>query len=293
MNEFFTRREGEALHPDREPLEVLARLREVLGEYNFSGQYQQSPSPLGGGLVKTAWFKTYTPADVPTEFELVLQSWDTANKPTELSDYSVGTTWGLKDKHLFLLHMFRKRVGYPDLKRAVQEQARAFGSKVILIEDKASGTQLVQELVNDGVHGVTPYQTTMDKIMRLHSVTSTIENGFVHLPAQAEWLPELLHEVAAFPNGRYDDQVDSMSQALDWFKTHSMDDQHGVLAYFEKHARPAANQQASAASQPRPCSCNGVVIQREPGLLRCGVCGAERRVWDARPRGMNRFPFNR
>lgn len=63
----FERRAGEALHPEREPLEVLSQIREVIGEYNFAAQYLQAPIPLGGGLVKLAWFKTYTPADVPTE----------------------------------------------------------------------------------------------------------------------------------------------------------------------------------------------------------------------------------
>jgi hypothetical protein len=84
----FHRRAGEPLHPEREPLELLNHTREVLGQYNFSGQYQQDPAPLGGGIVKAAWFKTYTPEELPSRFELVLQSWDAANKPTELSEPS-------------------------------------------------------------------------------------------------------------------------------------------------------------------------------------------------------------
>ena len=108
----FERRAGEALHPEREPLEVLNHIRESQGEYNFSGQYQQSPAPLGGGMVKAEWFKTYTSADVASEFEMIFQSWDTANKPTELSDYSVCTTWGVKDKHVYLLNVVRKRFGF-------------------------------------------------------------------------------------------------------------------------------------------------------------------------------------
>src|SRR5580704_2622842 len=75
----FERHAGEALHPEREPLEILNHIRETQGEYNFSGQYQQDPSPLGGGMVKAEWFKTYTSADVPNEFEMIFQSWDTAN----------------------------------------------------------------------------------------------------------------------------------------------------------------------------------------------------------------------
>jgi predicted phage terminase large subunit-like protein len=90
----------------------------------------------------------------------------------------------------------------------VREQADAFQARVILIEDRASGTQLLQELVHEGVYGAQSYKPTMDKIMRLYSVSSTIENGFVHLPEQAEWLATYLHELVTFPNGKYDDQAD-------------------------------------------------------------------------------------
>jgi len=230
----FQRRAGEALHPEREPLEVLHHLRQAMGEYNFSGQYQQSPAPLGGGLVKPEWFKTYTQADVPAKFDLVGQSWDTANKPTELSDYSACITFGIKEKHAYLLNVYRKRVGYPDLKRAVREQAEAFTPKVIVIEDRSSGTQLIQELVSEGMHNIKKYEPTMDKIMRMHSVSGMIENGFVHLPDKAPWLAEFLHELTVFPNGKYDDQVDATSQFLDWFKQSSK--VPGYVGYWMREA---------------------------------------------------------
>jgi predicted phage terminase large subunit-like protein len=159
---------------------------------------------------------------VPEKFDLVFQSWDTANKPTELSDYSVCTTWGVKEKHTYLLHVCRKRLGYPELKRAVLEQTEAFSPTTILIEDKASGTQLIQELISEGEHAIKKYEPTMDKTMRMYSVTSTIENGFVHLPDKTAWLGEYLHELTSFPKGKYDDQADSTSQALDWFKQNCM-----------------------------------------------------------------------
>jgi predicted phage terminase large subunit-like protein len=229
----FERSRGEALHPDREPVEILNHLREAQGEYNFSGQYQQAPAPLGGGMVRAEWFKTYTENDLPRKFEMVFQSWDTANKPTELNDYSVCTTWGVKDKHAYLLHVLQKRLGYPELKRAVSEQAVAFGPKTILVEDKASGTQLIQELLSEGLHGIKKYEPTMDKIMRMHSVTSTIENGFVHLPEKTAWLAEYLHELTSFPRGKYDDQVDSTSQALDWFKQRCLTPVCGIMEYYK------------------------------------------------------------
>jgi len=214
----FSRRQGEALHPDREPLEVLDRIRRTTGEYNFAGQYQQSPAPLGGGLVKAEWFKRYAEKDRPERFDRIVQSWDTANKATELSDFSVCTTWGVKDKNLYLLGVFRRRLEYPALKRAVREQQSLFGASVVLIEDKASGTQLIQELIAEGCHAVKGYQPINDKIMRLNSQTAMIENGFVHIPEVAPWLAEYLHELTVFPNGKHDDQVDSTAQFLDWFK---------------------------------------------------------------------------
>jgi phage terminase large subunit-like protein len=142
--------DGETCEHYSENLEVLHHLRETLGEWNFAGQYQQNPAPLDGGLVKQPRFNVYTATEVSAKFEFIFQSWDTATKPNELSDYSVCTTWGVRDKHLFLLDVCRKRVNYPELKRAVREQAEAFGAKTILVEDKASGTQLIQELVSEG-----------------------------------------------------------------------------------------------------------------------------------------------
>ena len=214
----FARRQGEALHPDREPLETLEHIRRTIGEYNFAGQYQQSPAPLGGGLVKAEWFKRYGANERPESFDRILQSWDTANKATELSDFSVCTTWGLKGKDFYLLNVLRERLEYPALKRAVREQQSLFNANVVLIEDKASGTQLIQELIADGFHRVTRYKPECDKIMRLHAQTAAIENGFVHLPEAAPWLAEYLHEMTVFPKGKHDDQVDSTAQFLDWFK---------------------------------------------------------------------------
>ena len=107
---------------------------------------------------------------------------------------------------------------YPELKRTVCEQCQAFEANVVLIEDKASGRQLIQELIEQGLHAVTRHQPQADKIMRMHAQTAMIESGFVHLPKEAGWLAEYLHELTAFPRARHDDQVDSTAQMLDWFK---------------------------------------------------------------------------
>jgi len=214
----FTRRRGEALHPEREPPAMLEQIRRTIGEYNFAGQYQQAPSPLGGGLVKPVWFSHYTPSELPQSFDRVVQSWDTANKATELSDFSVCTSWGIKGKDLYLLDVLHRRMEYPELKRSVREKYERFRPGVVLIEDKASGTQLIQELVQQGLYAVTRYRPQSDKVMRMHAQTAVIENGFVRVPDAAPWLAQYLHEMTVFPNGKHDDQVDSTAQLLDWFK---------------------------------------------------------------------------
>jgi predicted phage terminase large subunit-like protein len=105
----------------------------------------------------------------------------------------------------------------------------------VLIEDKASGTQLIQELIADGLHAVTRYRPQSDKVMRMHAQTAMIENGFVHLPERAPWLAQYLHELTAFPNGKHDDQVDSTAQLLDWFKQAGREP--GILGYYRMLAQ--------------------------------------------------------
>ena len=134
------------------------------------------------------------------------------------SGFSVCTTWGIKGKELYLIDVLRKRLEYPELKRAVREQYERFRPSVVLIEDRASGTQLIQELTREGLHAVTRYKPQFDKVMRMHAQTAMIENGFVRLPEKAPWLAEYLDEMTFFPNGRHDDQVDSTAQMLDWIK---------------------------------------------------------------------------
>ena len=181
-------------------------------------------------MVKPDWFRRYRPDQLPAPFDRVVQSWDTANKASELNDFSVCTSWGIKGCDLYLLEVWRRRLDYPELKRAVLERHIRWRPDVVLIEDKASGTQLIQELIEQGLHAVTRYQPQSDKIMRMHAQTAMIENGFVHLPQAAPWLAEYLHELAVFPKGRFDDQVDATAQMLDWFKAAGRED--GIFAYY-------------------------------------------------------------
>jgi len=214
----FRRAVGEVLHPEREALATLENIRQTVGEYTFQSQYQQSPIPLEGGMIKRDWLRYYEPADLPDRFSFVLQSWDTANKSGELNDFSVCTTWGLYDQRFYLLDVFRKRVNYPDLKRAVVEQWKRHNPTKVLIEEKSSGISLVQELRAEGVYRVEPYKPLpgSDKLMRLGAQSIKFEQGSVYLPTRALWLQEYVSEITGFPGGKYDDQVDSTTQALDY-----------------------------------------------------------------------------
>jgi hypothetical protein len=121
----------------REPFAMLEQIRRTIGEYNFAGQYQQTPSPLDGGLVKPAWFRHYATAELPS-FDRIVQSWDTANKATGLNNFSVCTSWGIKGKDLFLLDVLRRRLEHPERKRSVHEQHERFRPSVVLIEEGGS-----------------------------------------------------------------------------------------------------------------------------------------------------------
>lgn len=232
------RAEGEALHPQREPLAMLEAMRRSLGSEHFAAQYLQSPTPPGGGRIKAAWFPRY---DVPpAPFDRVIQSWDTASKAKEMADFSVCTTWGVKGKDYYLLNVLRRRLEFPELKTAVKAQAALYANPTILVEDKGSGTALIQELRRENVT-VTPYEPKGDKIFRMEGQTALIENGFVHIPREAHWLEDFLHEVMMFPKGRHDDQIDSMSQALDWARNRNS--AQGWLDYYrglveEMHGKP-------------------------------------------------------
>jgi len=219
----FLRRAGEALHSERDSLATFEQLRRTHGEYVFASQYQQDPMPLEGAMVRTKWLRHYEPRELTTSFEDIVQSWDTANKASELSDYSVCTTWGVDDERYYLLDVYRERLNYPDLRRKAIELAHLHKPYTILVEDRASGTQLIQDLEAERLSGVTPYLPPPgnDKVMRLHAQTALFENGQVLLPHHADWLADYVAELTSFPGSRHDDQVDSTTQALHHMRENS------------------------------------------------------------------------
>jgi len=144
----------------------------------------------------------------------------------------------------------------------VREQQNLYGANTVLIEDKASGTQLIQELIADGCHGVTRYQPTTDKIMRMHAQTAMIENEFAQIPQSAPWLAEYLHEMTVFPNGKHDDQVDSTAQFLEWFQK-PFPGQNIFEFYRSEYEKRKHQKEAEKRKPPRPVN---VRIKAPPGI---------------------------
>lgn len=221
---------GEALHPEREPVETLLGLRDTMTEYAFYAQYQQQPVPMGGFLIKADWLHHYRPDDLPIKFDWVIQSWDTASKPTDGADYSVGVTLGMYKQQIFVLDVIRVRADFPTLKNIIIQEKQRHNPHKILIEEAASGTGLIQELKTAGVYQVEGIRPDKDKQSRLIGVTSMLESGNVKLPEAAAWLAEFLRELLSFPSAKHDDQVDALTQGLIYMRERL--EEPGIIAFY-------------------------------------------------------------
>lgn len=213
---------GEFLWQDYFHVEHWTREKRTRGSRGWASLFQQRPKPSEGALIQRTWIKRYiTP---PAEFLRIVQSWDTAYKDKEINDPSVCTTWGETRHGYYLLDVFRDRLLYPDVKRAAYSMFMQRNPVAVLIEDKASGQSLIQELqegVKVGDKFICPPVIAIDpqgvnKIDRLVACSSIFEAGLVYLPEAAPWLTDYEMELFGFPLTTNDDQVDSTSQFLSW-----------------------------------------------------------------------------
>jgi predicted phage terminase large subunit-like protein len=210
------RKAGTLLDTKREPLEVLDELKRNLGTAAFQAQYQQRPVPAEGAMIKREWLRTYSrlPTSAPTD--IIVHSWDTAQKTAAQNDYSVGTMWRLSGPDAYLLNIVRGRFDFPTLKHKVRQQFYQEKPRNILIEDTGVGTALAQELHREGLPIIAMPLFGLDKISRMSVQSAKIEQGRLFLPERAAWLGDFVSELLAFPNGRHDDQVDTVSQLFAW-----------------------------------------------------------------------------
>lgn len=212
------RKYGEPLWPEWQPLSDLERIKSSLTARDWSSLYQQSPSPQEGNLVHRSWFKFYDLTELPKNLRII-QSWDTATVVNARSDPSVCLTIGIDpDYNYYLLDCFRQRLEFPDLQRAVLQQALTYNPGAILIEDKGSGQSLIQTLkghIPFSIIACRP-QIIGNKEFRFDEVRPVIEAGRLFLPKGQKWVEGYVEELVTFPGAKHDDQVDATSQALTW-----------------------------------------------------------------------------
>jgi predicted phage terminase large subunit-like protein len=209
----YTRQKGELLHPDREPERELRDLKRNMGPIAFSAQYQQSPVPPGGTIIKRKWLTTYD--DIQSQSgDRIIISWDIALSETETGHYSAGVVLLQRGEVFYILEVVRGRFPFDTLKQKVMEVKRRYHSPTLLIEDSPISRGLIQSLREKSIN-VTVYKPDTDKRARVIAQSDLFEGGSVRFPRHAAWLEELTAELLAFP-GRYDDQVDALAQGLAW-----------------------------------------------------------------------------
>ena len=214
-NTYHFRRRGEALHPAREPLELLEQMRRDFGPDVFAAQYLQSPVPEGGNMIRREWLRYYTTPPRRSSRSRIILSWDTAAKDGPHNSWSVCTVWQVENSQdWYLLDVVRGRFEYPQLRDAACNLAERYKPHVILVEDTSVGMALAQELRQKRRWRVQAVPVEKDKQSRLYVHQGKFAAGCVHLLKDARYLPEVEMELLRFPQGKTDDIVDSISQAL-------------------------------------------------------------------------------
>ena len=216
-SKILKRPKGQALWPEAYDKKRLEEIKKTAGSREWNSLYMQRPSAEEGNILKRYWWKEWK-EDNPPECNYILQSWDTAYTVKSTSDYSAVTTWGIFEhngiQNAILLSARRERWEFPELKSEAINLYNEFKPDVVLIEAKASGWSLIQELQRAGIP-ITPFNPKKaDKKTRAHSVTPLFESGRVWYPSSKYWAEDVINQCAQFPSSNYDDLVDSTTQAL-------------------------------------------------------------------------------
>lgn len=211
---------GNALWPEKWPIEELLKTKATLQPRYWNAQYQQEPTSDSVALIKREMWRIWQDEEPPS-CEFIIQSWDTAHDTKTSSDYSACTTWGVwyneqenNTPHVILLDAFKDRMEFPELKKVALEHYNGWKPDAFIVEKKAAGAPLIQELRNMGipVQEFSPSRGN-DKMVRVNAVADLFASGRVWAP-DTRWAQEVIEEIAAFPVGAHDDYVDTTTQAL-------------------------------------------------------------------------------
>jgi len=213
------RKPGEALWPKKYSVDDLALIKSISGSKTWNSLYQQSPIIDDGEVFHRADFQRYN--DLPKEFDIILQSWDTTFKNTLNSDYVVGQVWGKVGSKFYMIHQIRGRYSFTETKRKILLMKEIYPhARGILIEESSNGHAIINEL-SETISGIIPITVRDSKESRAQAVTPYFEAHNVYVPNDSTG-DDIINESCKFPNGTHDDQVDSMTQALNYFRDHDM-----------------------------------------------------------------------
>jgi len=208
---------GAALCPKMYDEKYLANVKLIEGTYNWESLYQQRPIPKEGGMVQYDWIKHYTELPDENEIQKTIISWDTAYKEDQLSDPTAATVWHVTKNGYYLVDVLNKKLTFPNLVKKVKELHNIHNPSAHLIEGRASGQSLIQELKQSTTIPVIEISTkNMEKKVRFDAVTTFFESGKIWLPEKAHWKTEVEDQICLFPATKFDDIVDSVSQFLNW-----------------------------------------------------------------------------
>jgi predicted phage terminase large subunit-like protein len=220
---------GKPLWPEFWTIEELDKKKISVGPAAWAAQYLQQPTSEGAQLLKKEWWKHWDKED-PPDCEFTIMSLDAAQEAHNKADYNAVTHWGVfylddpttgkKQANIILLNAWKKRMEFPDLKKAILDDYNKWEPDTFIVEKKSNGAALYQELRRMGISVAefTPGKG-QDKISRVNSISDIISSGIVWAPTDRRWAQEVIDECAEFPLGAHDDMVDSLSQALMRFRT--------------------------------------------------------------------------
>lgn len=213
----WTRHKGEALWEEKFSKKDLLSLKESIGSRDFACLYQQRPIPEEGSECKLEWFKRYD--TLPAWPTRIIQVWDTGIKDKEYNDPSCCQTWYETEKGYYLVDLYLDRVMFPLLVHKAQALYDKYKPSVVIIEDKGSGSSLIEELRTQRIP-VRPAKAVHSKLARYRNVMPMAEGGLIYLPHRAPWLTDFEDEISSFPTSTHDDQVDTFVHALTYFKSY-------------------------------------------------------------------------
>ena len=212
------RKQGEALHPERFSLEILNEIKSTLSTADWLSLYQQKPVPEGGAIFETSKLRYYDESSEPKRFDQIVGSWDMTFKENKTSDFVVGQLWGRKGADFYLLDMVRDRMDFvKTLKVFINFANKHKNCNCWLVEDKANGTAIISTLKKH-ISGIIPITPKESKQERAYAITPYLEAGNIFFPKNQNFTKDLEEEMLQFPAGAHDDTVDSMTQALNYFR---------------------------------------------------------------------------